>query len=52
MKAIANNYVKPGVYATMLTDYFCLGSGHNDLSKTLADYLLIKFGYEIDVVSI
>ena len=36
----------------MPTDYLCLGSGHNYLSKTLADYLLLKFNYEIDVVSI
>ena len=36
----------------MATDHLCLGSGHNDLSKTLEDYLPIKFGYEIDVVSI
>ena len=36
----------------MPTDYLYLGSGHNDLSKTLAEYLLLKFNYEIDVVSI
>ena len=36
----------------MPTDSLCLGSGHNDLSKMLADYLLLKFNYEIDVVSI
>ena len=52
MKAIVKHYPKPGVYATMPTDYLCLGSGHNELSKMLADYLLIKFNYESDVVSI
>ena len=36
----------------MPKDYLCLSSGHNDLSKMLADYLLLKFNYEIDVVHI
>ena len=49
---INKHYAKQGVYATMPMDYLCLGSGHNDLSKTLADYLLLKFNYEIDVVRI
>ena len=29
----------------MPMDYLCLDSGHNDLSKTLADYLLLKFKF-------
>ena len=52
VKAINKHYAKQGVYATMPTDYLCLGSGHNDLWKMLADYLLLKFNYEIDVVCI
>ena len=35
----------------MASDYLCLKSGHNDMSKTLADYLKTKFNYELDVVS-
>ena len=52
VKAINKHYAKQGVYATMPMDYLCLGSGHNDLSKMLAHYLLLKFNYEIDVVCI
>ena len=34
----------------MVMDYLCLQSGHNDLSKTLAEYIEIKFKMKIDVV--
>ena len=51
-KSITKHWTRPGVDATMATDYLCLGSGHNDMSKCLADYLGTKFGYEVDVVSI
>ena len=50
-KAITKHYPKPGVDATIATDYLSLGSGHNDMSKTLADFLMSKFKYEVDVVS-
>ena len=36
----------------METDYLCLGSGHNDLAKEVADHLDRKFKYELDVVSV
>ena len=36
----------------METDYLCLGSGHNDLAKEIADHLDRKFKYELDVVSV
>ena len=34
----------------MATDYLCLQSGHNDLSKTSVEYIDMKFKMEIDVV--
>ena len=51
MKAINNTFQKRDTEATMASDYLCLKSGHNDMSKTLADYLKTKFNYELDVVS-
>ena len=42
---------RPDVEATLSTDYLCLQSGHNDLSARLADYIDMKFKYELDVVS-
>ena len=51
-KSITKHWTRPSVDATMATDYLCLGSGHNDMSKCLANYLGTKFRYEVDVVSI
>ena len=34
------------------TEYLCLSSGHNELAERLTKYLLNKYGYKIDVVSI
>ena len=50
-KAIYNTFQKGDTEATMASDYLCLKLGHNDMSKTLADYLKTKFNYELDVVS-
>ena len=51
-KAINNHYPNPCVDSTVATDYLCLKSGHNDMSKVLVDYLKMKFDYELDVVSV
>ena len=50
-KSDQHHYQNPRADATIATDYLCLKSGHNNMSKVLADYLKTKFDYELDVVS-
>ena len=42
-KAVVKHWPRPGVDPTMVTDYLCLQSRHNNLSKTLAEYIDMKF---------
>ena len=47
---VVKHWPRPGVDPTMAMDYLCLQSGHNHLSKTLQEYIDMKFKMEIDVV--
>ena len=51
-KTLNNHFERPGVPASEDADYLCLKSGHNELAERLSEYILSKYGYHIDVVSI